>query len=281
MQAIHVISTAPYYAKHPEGTYSMDKFELYSAAISALNWRSFGDEINLVTDKRGKEYVDKIGISDIWNSVQDLIPGNLEGINPKMFWAAGKLFALREVPSPVAMIDTDFILWERPDFPENRIIAAHRENLTQSVYPPLEYFKFKRHFSLENMNQKVLPMNTAFLYLPEEDFKQYYVNRSIAFMKSASDTEDYLCYMVFAEQRLLSICAEEKKIGSQVLMDKDELFFPRSDFTHLWGAKQVMRDNVGQLHDFCQRARERIRNSFPDYEHIIGRIEAAEWKKGI
>ena len=247
MQAIHVISTAPYYAKHPEGTYSMDKFELYSAAISALNWRSFGDKINLVTDKKGKEYVDKIGISDIWNSVQDLIPDNLEGINPKMFWAAGKLFALREVPSPVAMIDTDFILWERPDFPENRIVAAH----------------------------------SAFLYLPEEDFKQYYVNRSIAFMKSASDTEDYLCYMVFAEQRLLSICAEEKKIGSQVLMDKDELFFPRSDFTHLWGAKQVMRDNVGQLHDFCQRARERIRNSFPDYEHIIGRIEAAEWKKGI
>ena len=122
MQAIHVISTAPYYAKHPEGTYSMDKFELYSAAISALNWRSFGDKINLVTSR--------IVAMSFWNSVQDVIPDNLEGINPKMFWAAGKLFALREVPSPVAMIDTDFILWERPDFPENRIVAAHRENLT-------------------------------------------------------------------------------------------------------------------------------------------------------
>ncbi|MCM1298843.1 MAG: hypothetical protein NC203_07250 [Firmicutes bacterium] len=279
MQAIHIISTAPYYAGHPQGVYSMDKFELYSAALSALSWRSFGDEITLVTDKRGREYIEKIGIADIWNSVQDIIPDDLEGINPKMFWAAGKLFALREVNAPVAMIDTDFILWERPNFPENRITAAHRENLNPSVYPSFDYFKFKRSFSLEGMDKNVLPMNTAFLYLPEEDFKQYYVNRSIAFMKSAADTDDYLCYMVFAEQRLLSICAEEKKIGSQVLMDKDELFFPREDFTHLWGAKQVMRSNVGQLHDFCQRARERIRKTFPDYEHLIGKIEAAEWKR--
>ncbi len=279
MQAIHVISTAPYYAGHPEGNYSLDKFELYSAAISALNWRSFGEEISLVTDKRGREYVDKIGISDIWNSVQVLIPTDLEGINPKMFWASGKLFALREVPAPVVMVDTDFILWEKPVLPNDRIVAAHRENLSPSVYPPLDYFKFKRQFPLNNMNQSVLPMNTAFLYLPEEDFKQYYVNRSIAFMKSAADTEDFLCYMVFAEQRLLSICAEEKKVGSQVLMDKDELFFPRKDYTHLWGAKQVMRGNVGQLHDFCQRARERIKKSFPDYEYIIGRIEVADWNK--
>lgn len=279
MHAIHIISTAPHYAKHPEAAYALDKFELYSAAISALNWRGFGDEITLVTDKRGREYIEKIGISDIWNSVLELIPDDLEGINPKMFWAAGKLFALREISAPVVMIDTDFILWERPDFPENRIIAAHRENLTSSVYPSLDYFKFKRRFSMENMNEKVLPMNTAFLYLPEEDFKQYYVNRSIAFMKSALDVDDYLCYMVFAEQRLLSICAEEKKIGSQVLMDKDELFFPQKDFTHLWGAKQVMRDNLEQLHGFCERARERIKNSFPDYEHIIGKIEFAEWKK--
>lgn len=279
MQAIHIISTAPYYAKHSKGTYSLDKFELYSAAISALNWRSFGDKISLVTDKRGREYVEKIGITHIWNDVRELIPDDLEGINPKMFWAAGKLFALREVPAPVVMIDTDFIVWEKPDLPQNRIVAAHRENLTPSVYPPLDYFKFKRHFSLENMNQKVLPMNTAFLYLPDEDFKQYYVNRSIAFMKSAIDTDDYLCYMVFAEQRLLSVCAEEKKVGSQVLMDKEELFFPRKDFTHLWGAKQVMRDNAGQLHDFCQRARQRIENSFPDFADIIGKIEAAEWNR--
>ena len=273
MRAIHIVSTTPFFAKNPEGTYRIDKFELYSAALSALNWRRMGGEIDLILDTEGEKYITSLGISPLWNGVKRLIPDDLEGIDPKMFWAAGKLFALREVEAPVVMIDIDFILWKMPHLPENRIVAAHRENLTPSVYPPLDYFAFKRPFSMQGMNEAVLPMNTAFLYLPDESFKQYYVNRSIAFMKSAVSCEDYLCYMVFAEQRLLSICAEELKVGSQVLMDKEELFFPRDDYTHIWGAKQVMRKDAGSMHDFCQRARDRIKRDFPDYAFIIPLIE--------
>lgn len=273
MQAIHIISTAPFYAKHPDGKYSLDKFELYSAVLSALSWKSFGDGISLAADKRGAEYIEALGISSVWDEIMPIIPDDLEGINPNMFWAAGKLFALREIPAPLVMIDTDFIVWKRPIFPENRIVAAHRENITACVYPDPDGFRFKRKFSLKGINKGVLPMNTAFLYLPEEGFKQYYVNRSIAFMKAAEDCDDFLTYMVFAEQRLLSICAEECKVGSQVLMDKDELFFPRSDYSHLWGAKQVMRSDLQQMHDFCHRARERIKREFADYQFVIGRIE--------
>ena len=273
MRAIHIISTAPFFAKNPSGAYRLDKFELYSAALSALNWRRMGNHIELITDTAGEKYITSLGISPLWNAVNRLVPDDLEGIDPKMFWAAGKLFALREVEAPVAMIDTDFILWKMPDLPENRIVAAHRENLTPSVYPPLNYFSFKRPFPMQGMNETVLPMNTAFLYLPDESFKQYYVNKAIAFMKSAVSCDDYLCYMVFAEQRLLSICAEELKAGSQVLMDKDELFFPRDDYTHIWGAKQVMRKDAGSLNDFCQRARDRIKRDFPDYAYIIPLIE--------
>lgn len=273
MRAIHIISTAPFFAKNPGSIYRIDKFELYSAAISALNWRKMGGEIDLITDKQGEKYITSLGISSLWDAVKCLVPDDLEGIDPKMFWAAGKLFALRETQAPVAMIDTDFILWKMPDLPENRIVAAHRESLTPSVYPTLDYFAFKRPFPMQGMNSAVLPMNTAFLYLPDESFKQYYVNKAIAFMKSAVSCDDYLCYMVFAEQRLLSICAEELKIGSQVLMDKDELFFPRDDYTHLWGAKQVMRTDPDSFNDFCRRARERIKNDFPDYDFIIPLIE--------
>ena len=273
MRAIHIISTAPFFAKNPVGIYRLDKFELYSAAISALNWRRMGNEIDLITDIQGEKYITSLGISSLWNAVKCLVPDDLEGIDPKMFWAAGKLFALRETEAPVAMIDTDFILWKMPELPDNRIVAAHRENLTPSVYPPLDYFSFKRPFPMQGMNPAVLPMNTAFLYLPDESFKQYYVNKAIAFMKSAVNCDDFLCYMVFAEQRLLSICAEELKIGSQVLMDKDELFFPRDDYTHIWGAKQVMRTDPDSLNDFCRRARDRINHDFPDYSFIIPLIE--------
>ena len=275
MKGIHIISTAPFFAKNPNGAYSMNKFELYTAVLSALSWKSLGGEILLAADNKGADYILGLEIDGVWDSIERVVPDDLEGINPKMFWAAGKLFALREIPAPVAMIDMDFILWKMPELPANRIVAAHRENITPSVYPEISCFKFKRRFNTANMNEKVLPMNTAFLYLPEEDFKQYYVNRSIAFMKSAIDCGDYLCYMVFAEQRLLSICAEEKKVGSQVLMDKDELFFPRDDYTHIWGAKQVLRNDLQSLHDYCERARGRIRKDFKEYEYVIGKIERA------
>ncbi len=275
MKGIHIISTAPFFAKNPNGAYFMNKFELYTVVLSALSWKSLGNEIYLAADNKGAEYIDILGISNVWDGIEKVIPHDLEGINPKMFWAAGKLFALREIAAPLAMIDLDFILWKMPELPPDRIVAAHRENITPSVYPEIASFKFKRPFNTENMNEKVLPMNTAFLYLPDENFKQYYVNRSIAFMKSAADCGDYLCYMVFAEQRLLSICAEEKKVGSQVLMDKDELFFPRDDYTHIWGAKQVLRNNTNSLHDFCARARERIEKDFPAYKYVIGKIESA------
>ena len=52
-----------------------------------------------------------LGLIDIWDGIENVIPDDLEGINPKMFWAAGKLFALREISAPLAMIDLDFILW--------------------------------------------------------------------------------------------------------------------------------------------------------------------------
>ena len=274
MNAIHINSTAPFFAKHKDGAYFIDKFDLYNSVLSALQWRKVNGKISYVTDKTGKEYMEKLGIEKVWDSVEAILPDDFEGINPKMFWAAGKLLALREVSAPVAMIDTDFIVWNKLELKDS-VVAAHEENLAPDVYPPRDYFRMKMPVALEQFDWNVLPLNTAFLYLPDEDFKQYYVNRSIAFMKSAEDCDDFLCYMVFAEQRLLSMCAKQLGISVKTLMNKDELFFPQDDFTHLWGAKQVLRSDLGARADFNRRARERIEKYFPDYIDIIAKIERA------
>lgn len=272
MNAIHINSTAPFFAKHKHGAYFIDKSELYNSVLSALQWRKVNGKISYITDKKGKEYIDSLGISNVWDSVEAILPDDLEGVNPRMFWAAGKLFALREVSAPVAMIDTDFIVWNKLELKDS-VVAAHEENLAPDVYPPRSWFRLKKPIALEQLDWTVLPLNTAFLYLPDEDFKQYYVNRSIAFMKSAEDCDDYLCYMVFAEQRLLSMCAKQLGVNVKTLMNKDELFFPQDDFTHLWGAKQVLRSDLGQRADFNRRARERIERDFPEYIDKIAKIE--------
>ena len=167
------------------------------------------------------------------------------------------------------------IVWEDPPF-EDKIIAAHEEELMPSVYPDVSSFRLKGKVLDEGLDYTTLPLNTAFLYIPDEDFKQYYTSRSIAFMKSAVYGGDYLTYMVFAEQRLLPMLAKRCGIGYTTLLDKDRLFLPQNKFTHLWGAKQKMRDDKVQLDKFCERCRERIRKSYPEYEYIIGNIERAE-----
>lgn len=265
MKAIHVRTGA-----------QTEKFDLFNTALSALCWRRYNGEIELICDKTAADYYDKIGITNIWDDIKITLPDDLEGINPRMFWAAGKLLALREVSAPVALLDTDFIVWKKLQFNEN-IIAAHREDLHPDVYPESDFFKMKPGYSFnKDFNYAALPLNTAFVYLPDEDFKQFYVSMAIEFMKSACDTDDNLRYMVYAEQRMLALCADYLNFEVETLLDKDRLFEPQDDFTHLWGEKQKMRENPKSAKLFTDRCAKRIKEDFQDYEYIIKLIERIE-----
>ena len=150
---------------------------------------------------------------------------------------------------------------------------AYRQRRSRAFFPDVSSFRLKGKVLDEGLDYSVLPLNTAFLYIPDEDFKQYYTSRSIAFMKSAVYGGDYLTYMVFAEQRLLPMLAKRCGIEYTTLLDKDRLFLPQSKYTHLWGAKQKMRDDKAQLDKFCERCRQRIRKSYPEYGYIVDNIE--------
>lgn len=270
MDAFHIISTAPYFAKNT-GAFTLEDFDLYCAVISALTWRRDGSRIFLCCDKAGGEYFKNAGLGKVWDEVWECVPGDLEGVDPEMFWAAGKIFAMREMYAPCVMIDTDFIVWNKPHF-GREIIAAHREDIKPDIYPPAEYFSAQGHIVPE-FNWEVLPLNTAFFYVPDEDYKQFYTSQAIAFMKSAAHCGERLKYMVFAEQRMAAMCAEYTGTPVKTLLDKDMLFFPQDSFTHLWGAKQVMRDHPELRVEFCGRCADRIRRDFPDWAWTIDRIK--------
>lgn len=272
MNAIHIQSFAPAAAKG-KASPSVEDFDLYCTALSALQWRKNGGTITMCCDSAFAEYYRRIGITDIWNSVSVCVADDMEGIDPLMFWAGAKLLALRDVQAPVAMIDTDFIMWNLPRFGEE-LIAAHREDISDGIYPPLSFFKTRGHI-LPDFSEDVLPLNTAFLYVPDNDFKEFYTSQAIAFMKSAVKCGDYLKYMVFAEQRIAAMCAEYTGTPVKTLLDKDVLFRPQSDFTHLWGAKQAMRDHPELRGDFLEKCRRRLIGDFPEYAYIAAAIEAA------
>jgi hypothetical protein len=248
----------------------IEKFDLYNTVLSALLWRRYNGEIYLICDKASAEFYEQF---DVWNAVKPVIPNDLEGINPQMFWAAGKLLALREIEAPVVMLDKDFIVWNKLNFGDS-IIAAHREDLHPDVYPDISYFQMQEDY-IFNPDYKYSeePLNTAFLYLPDESFKQFYVNMALDFMKAAKNCNDNLCYMVYAEQRLLALCAGYLQQPVETLLDKDKIFEPQESFTHLWGAKQQMRDDPEQEQEFNARCKARIRRDFPEYEYVIDIIE--------
>ena len=250
MDAFHIISTAPFFAKN-NGAFALEDFDLFTAVISALEWRRDGSRIFLYCDAPAADYIRNAGLEKVWDGVRDTVPDDLDGIDPEMFWAAGKLLALRQMDAPCVMIDTDLIVWSKPEFGRD-IIAAHREDLNPDVYPPLEYFSAAGH---------ILP--------------GFYTSQAVAFMKSAERCGERLRYMVFAEQRMAAMCADYTGTGVQTLLDKDALFFPQEKYTHLWGAKQQMRERPLLREEFIWRCIARILRDFPEYEWTIDMIKGA------
>ena len=272
MDAFHIISTAPFFAKN-NGAFALEDFDLFCAVISALEWRRDASRIFLYCDSPAADYIDGAGLGSVWNELRREVPDDLEGIDPEMFWAAGKLLALRNMPAPCVMIDTDLIVWQKPQFGEE-LFAAPREDLLPDIYPPPEYFSAPGH-SIPDFGRDVLPLNTAFLYMPDNSLKELYTSQAIAFMKSAEKCGDRLKYMVFAEQRMVAMCAELTGTPVRTLLDKDHLFFPQDRYTHLWGAKQKMRDEPVLRDRFIRRCIDRILRDFPDWAWTIDRIKEA------
>ena len=247
MNAFHIISTAPFFAKN-NGAFALEDFDLFTAVISALEWRRDGSRIFLYCDAPAADYIRNAGLEKVWDGV-------------------------RQMDAPCVMIDTDLIVWSKPEFGRD-IIAAHREDLNPDVYPPLEYFSAAGHI-LPGFSREVLPLNTAFFYVPDNDFKEFYTSQAVAFMKSAERCGERLRYMVFAEQRMAAMCADYTGTGVQTLLDKDALFFPQDKYTHLWGAKQQMRERPLLREEFIWRCIARILRDFPEYEWTIDRIKGA------
>ena len=199
----------------------------------------------------------------------------MDGIDPEIFWAGGKLIALRDIPQNAALVDEDLIIWKTLTLSDTAVTAMHRENLSPDIYPDPMLFGVTDFPLLRRLDMSILPCNTAFLYIPDDSFRLFYANQSIAFMKSASKNKcgDRLCRMVFAEQRLLAMLCEMTGTNIETLMDMNKLFISQDSYTHLWGAKQAMRDAPAQREGFIDRCRRRIESDFPEYSYISEAID--------
>ncbi len=257
------------------GQVRWEEFELLTMMLSALKWQEHNGPVRMVTDRDGAAFFEKKGLGGLWEggigTELEEIP---ERIDPVLFWAAGKLWALRRMEAPCVMLDTDLIVWRdvRP-FLRGAIVAAHSEELTPEVYPDPRTFRMLPGYqSPAEWDLSLRPANTAFLYLPEKDLKNGYTEAAFAFMKGIDPQRmNPITAMCFAEQRILPMYAKARGADLEYLLDAPRL--DEQDLaTHLWGYKRQMRQLEQERQAFCTRCVRRIRNDYPQWEDTL-----ADW----
>lgn len=267
--ALHVNSTKPFIARNGSAAgYKIEDFDILTTILSALLWRKYNGKIKLYTDSVGFGYYRNMGILDLWNGGVDVdtLDNLPKDIRYDIFWASSKIYAIRKEKVPFVMMDTDMLVWKPIHnlVADYKLAAFHEEDLCIDCYLPLPLLKRRSDYLPDKRwNWRVLPCNTALTYFNDPEFLSYYTNEAIYFMRDNKDTPmEFVSQMVFAEQRIFSMCADVMGIDVYKFLSFPE---EQAGFTHIWGLKTLVFDDKVARKTLCRSLCEAIDANFPDY----------------
>lgn len=273
MKGFYSIWTGPTEKKNKE--FFMQDFELLTMILSVLEWRKHNGPVKLVADDIALDFIRQKKLLGIFDDGYERLIVD-EDIDAEVFWAAGKLFALKQMQEECAMVDLDLIVWKNLEeaMKASDIFVIHREDITEDIYPGKDYFTMADNYRYpEGFSWEAKPCNTALLYIKDIEFKNLYVDEAIKFMKACKVEKDNLKPMVFAEQRMLAGLAEgeNKDISSAYPLAVD--IGLQDVYTHVWGHKNILRFNYTERTQFCVKCLKRIKKEFPKYYKMIKDFE--------
>ena len=267
-RALHILSAVPGRDFRQGRPYAPDFFEAACGVLSALMWRKLNGTVKFYLDGEAYAWFDGNGLLDAYDGGVDV--KTLEEIPPqidqRIFWASPKLFALKAEKAPVAMMDLDLVIWKNLDavLAANPLTVLHTESLRECYLPP-EALKTRPGYAFDPAWSwtEALPFNTGFAHFADQAFKDLYVEKAVDFMWDNKErARENVSQMVFAEQRLLSMLARARGIRTGLLVE--DPFNPANDvFTHLWGTKQLARQDPGQRARLVRALMVRIRDLDP------------------
>ena len=269
---IHILSTAPSRRMRAGKPFSIPFFELACLALSAVMWRKLNGPIKFYVDLEGYEWFKERDLLDLWDSVDtDTVEAIPEEINQNVFWASAKLFALRQERKPVAMVDTDLIVWTPLEgrLRGTRLTVLHREEFSE-CYLPANVLKIREGYQFDpEWDWRIYPCNTAFAWFGDVGFKDRYLDAAIDFMwNNKEPAMENVSQMVFAEQRILAMQAAKEKIRIHTLVN-DPFQKDNEIFTHLWGAKNIARNDPEQCGLLVKALMNKLRSASPEmYEKL-------------
>ena len=95
--------------------------------------------------------------------------------------------------------------------------------------------------------------NTSILYIADERLKEYYVAEALRFMEHELDTPNIgaRC-MVFAEQRILPMCAKELGVRVNDILKFEDLEKDQDLITHVWSAKPLLQNEKEAAEEYVR-----------------------------
>jgi len=304
MKGIHINWTEPWSYKYPGKVYKQQQYELLVQLLSVLYWKRHHGPIKLYTDDTGVKYYNSLNIPllDLYDDVHILDP--IQGIDPGIFWAGGKIVSIQNETAPFVMLDLDLFITDNliPEFKGHDLVFSHYETLNHPVYPNPKDIT-PNGVNLSDYNWTILPGNVCLTYFGDEKFKDRYTSESIQYMKSFENLKElhfpdkHNSRMVYAEQRLLTCIADDMKLKFKPLIndiynsntnhvkyngnelnagEEPSWFSVGSDSNigtipihHTWGYKHLLV-NKGIKLLYVESLQKLIRQEFPEYTQYLG-----------
>ncbi len=273
MNGFYSIWSKPFFTQKKDKDYYMQDFEMLTLLLSAEEWKKHNGPVQMIADEQAIAFLEDMRLLPVFNAGVTVMEVD-ERINPTVFWAAGKLEALKKITAPTAMIDLDLIIWQDMSgfFQGRNVCVIHEEPLRDEIYPGKDFFRMNPEYQFDPAwDWNVLPCNTALLYIRDMKLKERYVEEAQRFMLNCTEQKENLCHMVFAEQRLLPMCAAKAGQFVTPFVSAMEELDRQQAFTHIWGHKNVLRFNYAERERFCIKCLNRLKEDAPEAYEIAVR----------
>jgi len=283
-------------------------YYLLTMLLCAIQWKLLHKmPIKLYADNNAFSYLDRYDLIGIWDSYDTATCGDLEGkIDYTCFFSAGKFYAYLSESAPCLILDLDLIVWADliPYLSNMEAGFTHWEAISPETY----WYCSKNKLTLpigyrfpRDWNWNLDAANTSVVYFSDDRLKNYYAEQAIKYMADNVVGGDFCLIkpeLLFADQRLLPICADELGLLSRTKPFIDTVWIPsdgtfnRPDpelgwwhfyeldnqplFTHIWIAKQAIEKNQKYRNYYCHTLLDLIFARRPDLEASLARIPCLE-----
>lgn len=269
-------------------------FELLFMALSALTFRRSVGKMRLYTDKAGAAFLERMSVLGLYDDV-NLELDKVVGVDPRVFWAAGKVYAYALCPSPCISVDLDAVLWGPLPPLSNDVRVLHEDCIWWDCYAHSRELFTKYGMGSHLWDWKATPLNVGVLEFRDDKTKGAYATSSIQFMEAfsaAGDSERLRRFakeaekegrririfeQIFAEQQMLSMVLSRMggryETVSRIDADTDHLA-ENEYVTHLWGAKDFYKIYSPAKDAMISYLLNRVGREYPEAAKFVEKMES-------